>query len=218
MIKFILLVVLIVIYMPYDSMAQNTIQDADGNFYPVIKIGNQLWLSQNLKTTKLNDGSPISLVTDNSKWKSLSSPAYCWLNNDADHKEEYGALYNWYAVDTKKLCPKGWHVPSNSDWQILTSFLGDPEFTGALLKEKGNEHWKNTIAGATDQYGFTALPAGFRSSEGPFPVYAESYTVWWSSSKYENDGCNRGLYFSNNILYQSHENCRSGFSVRCVKD
>lgn len=199
-------------------MAQNTIQDADGNYYPVIRIGNQLWISQNLRTTKFNDGSPISLVTNDSEWKSLSSPAYCWLNNDMKHKEEYGALYNWYAVDTKKLCPKGWHVPSNSDWQILTSFLGDPAFTGALLKEKGNEHWKNTIVGATDQYGFTALPAGFRNSEGVFPLYAESYTVWWSSSRYANDGCNRGLYFSNNILYQSHENRRSGFSVRCIKD
>lgn len=210
--------ILIVFYASCSLLAQTTVKDADGNTYPVIRIGNQFWLGMNLKTTKFSDGGNIPLVTNDSQWKSLASPAYCWLNNEANNKEPYGALYNWYAVDTKKLCPEGWHVPSNENWQVLAAFLGDPQFAGALLKERGNEHWKNTIVEATDELGFTALPAGFRNAAGFFPNYANSYTVWWSSSKSGNEGSNRGLYFSNNILYQSHENYRSGFSVRCIKD
>lgn len=200
------------------SLISQSVIDSDGNSYPVIRMGKQFWLGTNLKTTKFNDGSSIPLVTEDSKWRYLDSPSYCWLNNDENNKEIYGALYNWYAVDTKKLCPKGWHVPSNTDWNLLTAFLGSADFAGARLKEKGGEHWKGTLMDSSDEFGFTALPAGFRNSAGIFPSFANSYTVWWSSTKYGKDGCNRGLYFSNNILYQSHENCRSGFSVRCIKD
>jgi uncharacterized protein (TIGR02145 family) len=101
------------------------VKDADGNGYNVVKIGTQVWLSENLKSTKLNDGIAITLVIDNSAWKSSSSPALCWFNNDAAvNKNKYGALYNWYAVRTNKLCPKGWHVPADAELNTLINFLG----------------------------------------------------------------------------------------------
>ena len=98
--------------------------DIDGNIYHTVIIGNQIWLAENLKTTKYNDGTPVSLVTDNTGWINLSTPGYCWYDNDITNRETYGALYNWYAVQTGKLCPKGWHVPSDAEWTVLTDFLG----------------------------------------------------------------------------------------------
>lgn len=100
------------------------ITDIEGNVYTSVKIGTQTWMVENLKTTKYNDGTSIPLVTDNAVWKSSLSPAYCWYDNDISNKEPYGALYNWFAVNTGKLCPSGWHVPTIDEWSVLEQFLG----------------------------------------------------------------------------------------------
>ncbi len=135
------------------------IKDGDGNVYTSVKIGTQTWLSENLKTTKFNDGTPIPLVTDNNEWKNLATPGYCWYGNDeATHKNVYGALYNWHAVSTGKLCPKGWHVPSSDEIDVLDIFIGND--VGGKLKETGTTHWRAPNTGANDQYGFRALPGG----------------------------------------------------------
>ncbi|MGB4293792.1 MAG: FISUMP domain-containing protein, partial [Bacteroidales bacterium] len=97
--------------------------DVDGNRYKVIMIGNQLWMAENLRTTKYNDGTPIPLVTDNTAWSNLTSPGYCWYDNNSTNKDTYGALYNWYTVNTGKLCPSGWHVPSDDEWTIMQNYL-----------------------------------------------------------------------------------------------
>lgn len=107
---------LILISIP--SKAQNEILvDIDGNSYKTITIDNQIWMAENLKTTRLNDGDTIPMVSDVKTWISLTQPAYCWYdNNENPNKRLYGALYNWYTVETGKLCPKGWHVPSDKAW------------------------------------------------------------------------------------------------------
>ena len=128
-------------------------------------------------------------------------------------------MYNWYAVDTKKLCPAGWHVPSKSEWSDLLIFLGDQYTAGAKLKESGSDHWKSNIIISTNEYGFTALPAGLRIMEGNFPEFAELHAVWWSSTEFSNIAAyNRGLYFSSSKLFGGNDNKKSGFSVRCLKD
>ncbi len=97
----------------------------DGNVYNIVIIGTHVWMKENLKTTKYNDGSNIPLVIDSTTWVNLTTPGYCWYNNDAtSHKNTYGALYNWYAVNTGKLCPAGWYVPSDTEWQTLMNYLG----------------------------------------------------------------------------------------------
>ena len=99
--------------------------DIDGNSYKTIRIGDQLWMVENIKTTKYNDGTSIPNVTDDSEWENMNSDAYCWYDNNASlYKSTYGALYNWYAVDTKKLCPIGWHIPSHAEWNTLVDYLG----------------------------------------------------------------------------------------------
>jgi len=195
------------------------VTDIDGNVYPVISIGKQVWMAENLKTTRFNDGNPIALVTNDKAWKELQTPAYCWFNNDIENKEVFGALYNWYTVNTKKLCPKGWHVPSKFEWVDMIIFLGDENLAGAKLKEEGNEHWKNSIIISTNEFGFTALPAGTRLMEGNFPDFSSQIAVWWSATEYnQKDAWNRGLFFSSSKIYSGFENKKNGFSVRCIRD
>ena len=139
----------------------NTVTDIDGNVYHTVKIGTQVWMVENLKTTKYNDGTPIPLVTANSSWAILTTPGYCFYNNDANvNKATYGAMYNWYIVNTGKLCPAGWHVPIDAEWTTLTNYLGSENAAGGKLKEFGISHWVTPNDGTTNSSGFTALPAG----------------------------------------------------------
>jgi uncharacterized protein (TIGR02145 family) len=196
-----------------------TVKDIDGNIYPTITIGNQVWIAENLKATKYNDGTAIRLVTDEKTWKGLKTAAYCWLNNDIANRDIYGALYNWYAVNTKKICPRGWHVPTDEEWLTMTTFLGDPSTAGDKLKEEGTTHWKNSLNIGTNDFGFTALPGGMRLEAGSFPLFSNSYAVWWTATQYDaTHARNRGLYFTASSVYRSYDTLRNGFSVRCIKD
>ncbi|MGD0754583.1 MAG: FISUMP domain-containing protein [Bacteroidales bacterium] len=161
----------------------------DGQTYKTVKIGNQIWMAENLKTTKFNDGTAIPLVTDASSWEALTTPSYCWYNNDAaSYKATYGALYNWYVVDVesnggKNVCPKGWHVPSDAEWSTLTSYLGGDSIAGDKLKETGTTHWHGPKTDATNESGFTAVPGGYRYDNGKY-YHVGIYGIWWSSTEY----------------------------------
>jgi uncharacterized protein (TIGR02145 family) len=216
--KIIELAVVVLILTGLSSCQSDSIKDADGNTYKTVKIGTQVWTATNLKTTKLNDGSEIPLVTDNDEWAKLTTPAYSWYNNDkSENKNTYGALYNFYAVDTKKLCPTGWHVSSDPEWEALSSFLQGVK-VGGKLKEEGTDHWKSPNTEATNASGFTALPGGYRSFEGVFN-YTGISGYWWSSTPYNESSVlfwNLRFRYSNTFKFRSEKNC--GFSVRCVKD
>ena len=200
--------------------------DSDGNVYQYSKIGTQVWMRENLKTTRYNDGTDIPVVADQTAWSALTSPAYSWYNNDADtYKNVYGSLYNWYAVNTGKLCPAGWHVPSFSEWLALMTFLGGGneangrQTGGKLLKESGTSHWNNPNY-ATDQYGYKALPGGFRSDDGSF-FYINTFGIWWASGLWWAGGDN-GTNFtmtndSEGVSYGVAAK-NTGASIRCLKD
>lgn len=215
---YVILLTLFIFCIRLTGLLAQTVTDADGNVYPTITIGKQVWMAENLKTSKYNDGKPIHLVTDDKKWAELTTPAYCWFNNEIANKDVYGALYNWFAVKTKKLCPKSWHIPTDTEWGALISFLGDENTAGDKLKETGTIHWKSTINTATNEFDFTALPGGMRLDSGTFPVFGHSYAVWWSSTGSDTDAWNRGLFFSSSRTFKGHENVRNGFSVRCIRD
>ncbi|MGB5436158.1 MAG: fibrobacter succinogenes major paralogous domain-containing protein [Maribacter sp.] len=198
-----------------------TITDFDGNRYKTVQIGDQLWMAENLKTTKYNDGKAIPWVTDNEIWNNLNTPAYCWYNNDeTTYKNTYGALYNWYAVNTDKLCPMGWHVPTNNEWSTLIDYLGDVRNAGGKLKETGTIHWNSPNTGADNETGFTALPGGSRDDGGTFYGMGD-IGLWWSSTEFETnelgawgsdvDFGTSGVYIYGNGKYR-------GRSVRCIKD
>jgi uncharacterized protein (TIGR02145 family) len=160
------------------------VTDIDGNIYEVIRIGKQLWMKENLETTKYNNGIAISNVTDSVSWReSYNTPAFCWYNNDSlGFNGIYGVLYNWHAVNTRLLCPTGWHVPSDAEWKTLIKYLGGQDIAGGKLKETGTLHWSSPNTGASNEIGFTALPGGFRDDlHGRFEELGfKGY--WWSGT------------------------------------
>lgn len=210
-----------------------TVTDIDGNVYNIITIGPQEWIKENLRTTKLNDGTAIPFVTGNTTWGNLISPGYCWYNNDqATFKNTYGGLYNFYSVETTKLCPIGWHVPTNDDWNTLITYLGGSTQATIKLKETGTTHWA-TNSNATNSSGFTALPGGFRDS---YYVYLGEFRYigylaeFWSSTVTTingkemnyveiNNNSNSTRLLSTFYDYSFGQNYRSlGYSVRCIKN
>ncbi len=203
--------------MPSDSA---TIKDVDGNIYHTVIIGQQQWMAENLKTTRYNDGTPIACPgTDNSAWSKSLTGAYAWYNNDeATYRDTYGALYNWYAVNTGKLCPAGWHVPSDAEWTILVNHLGGGYKAGGKIKNVGTAHWNAPNIEAKNESGFSALPGGGRDFSGRFYEMG-SLGRWGTSSEYDN------RYVWGIGVFNSHSNVNryvhlkeGGFSVRCVKN
>jgi uncharacterized protein (TIGR02145 family) len=195
-----------------------SVSDIEGNVYRTVRIGSQEWMAENLKTTRYNDGQPIPNITGDSEWYNLSTPAYCWYNNDIANKETYGALYNWFAVNTGRLAPAGWHVPSREEWNTLINYLGGQDIAGGKLKETGDAHWLSPNAGATNETGFSARGVGIRDIT--FMMMRETTYIWSSSS---DPAANSGafqvhLYYgypwANLYSMQKY----SGFSVRCVRD
>jgi uncharacterized protein (TIGR02145 family) len=201
-----------------------TLTDLDGNIYQTVKIGTQVWQVENLKTTKYNNGNPIPLVTSNTEWDNLTSPAYCWYNNDQDtYAETYGAIYNWYTVETGRLCPSGWHVPAESEWKVLTDYLaaeGHSGTEGTVLKSTSS--WYNEGNG-TDDYGFKGLPGGYRTYNGSQNGFNESLGKsghWWSSTEHFSltDAVYMSLYHFESKAISYHLYKTNGVSVRCLKD
>jgi uncharacterized protein (TIGR02145 family) len=198
--------------------------DGDNNNYPVITIGNQTWMAENLRTTKYNDNTTIQLLTDNLIWTSISTPAYCWYNNDAVYKNTYGALYNWYALSTttnggKNVCPSGWHVPSSDEWATLIGSVGGINVASSNLTETGTDHCLGSGTTATNESGFTALPGGWRHGfDGNF-YYLGSFGSWWSTTELDSQYVYNLSISCNDIFVQWGMNLKKrGLSVRCLMD
>jgi TonB family protein len=199
-----------------DIQAQ-TVKDIDGNEYKTVTIGTQIWMAENLKTTRYNDDKDIRMVTDSTEWQQYEQ-AFCWYNNKTENKNEYGALYNWYAVNTNKLCPIGWHVPVKEELLPLMKFSSKDTLIGGTMKEAGVVHWKIPNKGATNETGFSALPGGFRLMNGEFGYIGE-FGRWWTSSE-ENSyiGFSWMLSYNNGNVVPNWPSKRVGLSVRCLKD
>ncbi len=197
--------------------AQNTVKDVDGNVYKTITIGKQTWIAENLKTTKYNDGTSIPYMADSAKLLE-PVPAYYIYNNDKANKSIYGLMYNWYVVNTGKLCPMNWHVPTYEEWTTLINVLGGENVAGGKLKENGTKHWTSPNTGATDETGFTALPGGYRSVYGAVAGIG-SYGAWWSATKYGDAGAYiRNMSNDNSKLLWNVPSKSCDYSVRCLKD
>lgn len=196
-------------------------KDGDINNYPVVGIGTQVWMTENLKTTKFNDGTSLINVSDNTLWGQMTSGAYCWYNNNQSLKDSYGALYNWYIINSganggKNVCPTGWHVPTDEEWTSLTDFLGGLSVSGTKLKENGLVNWMTPNTG-TNESGFTAFGVGDRSVTGGFAIKGQDGT-WWTSSSYDNiNGWFRSVSHDQNAVNRNYYNKANGFSVRCLK-
>ncbi len=199
-----------------------TITDIDGNVYEVVQIGDQIWMAENLKTTKYNDGTSIPLVTDNTQWSQLSTPAYAFYNNDAANKEIYGALYNWHAVDTGKLCPTGWRVPNVDEWRQLIDYLGGSAVAGAGMKatgtiEAGTGLWAAPNEGAKNESGFAGIPGGLRWDDtGNFTAINIRGYHWSCSETVVTEAWRCTLWSDREFAQSTVSPKEAGISVRCI--
>lgn len=213
--------------------AEQPLVDIDGNYYDVVGIGNQVWMAENLRTTTYNDGTPIELKEDNTEWSSDNTGAYCWYNNDeATYADTYGALYNFYAVETGKLCPAGWHVPTDSEWRTLEKALGMSQAEAGAIGWRGTNEGSELAGNASLWYngdlvngegfessGFDALPADRRKFSGTFNGELGQKSFFWTASPYNPDNSYaRYLYYNYSYVYRLYFANNEGYSVRCIKD
>lgn len=195
------------------------VKDYDGNTYKTVKIGNQIWMAENLKTTKLNDGQSIPIVTGMAEWGNLTTPGLCWGNNKASNKDAFGGLYNWHAVNTGKLAPKGWHIPSKAEWEILISFLGGESIAGGKMKTTSN--WFQPNLGATNESGFSAVPVDYRNYDGYVYWNPGDMASFWTTTAV-NEIYALGIRLNGDSreckIYPTGVKKTYGYSIRCVKD
>jgi uncharacterized protein (TIGR02145 family) len=193
------------------------VKDASGNIYHTVTIGTQVWMVENLKTTKFQNGDAIPQDMT-AAWGTLTTAAYCDYENLPKNGEDYGHLYNWYAVnDARKLAPVGWHVASNAEWATLLVNFGGEANAASRLKETGAAHWELPNTG-TDSGGFKALPGGNRAIDG---VYYRLTTnaYWWTSTEgLSGNATSRTISAASLGVIVSAFGKSHGFSVRCVKD
>ena len=231
-----------------DDEKANTVKDIDGNVYKTVKIGEQVWMAGNLKTTKYRNGTPIEYPgTDNNAWQNNTTGAYAWYENDISWKDSYGALYNWHAVNNSNvLCPTGWHVPSDAEWTQLVDYVvtqgfpnepDDPNGAGNALKScrqvnsplggdcDTSEHprwYKDEYTGSNhhgfDEFGFSGVPGGFRSGSSSFHDIG-TYSYFWSSTELSSTYAQvRYLDYYLSDVSSANNLKGYGFSVRCIKD
>ena len=202
-----------------------------------VTIGTQVWSSTNLDVTTYRDGTPIPQVTDPTAWAGLTTGAWCYYNNDTTNGGTYRKLYNWYAFVgihntaslndpslRKQLAPQGWHIPTDEEWSTLTTFLGGESIAGGKMKSTGtieasNGLWLSPNTSATNESGFTGLPAGIRSENGSFVAISER-GGWWTTLEFSNTTSCWVISLNNtySYAYRSPYNKKYGFSVRCLRD
>jgi uncharacterized protein (TIGR02145 family) len=208
------------------------LKDADSNVYQTVKIGNQVWTAENLRTTKYNDVSSIPLVADSLAWNIRTTPGYCYNNNttNADSIIKFGALYNWYVVDPanpKKVAPEGWHVPTFAEWDTLSNYLITNGYNSdgkALAAKVDWSSWPRTGTVGNDLAsnngsGFSAIPCGARIYSGEFTWGDMDF--WWSTTvdtAHLAKALSRSLSMGKGYLDWNLSNKSCGFSIRLLKD
>lgn len=200
------------------NMEVGKVYDVDSNEYKTVRIGDQTWMAENLRTTRYRDSTLIGQETDPDVWKTLTEGAWCWFGNIVDYDIPYGKLYNLYAATSNnRICPEGWSVPSTSDWNKLGDYLGMHLIAGGKMKEEGFTHWSPPNIEASNETGFSGVGGGWRNgTTGDFENFHQSGCFWTDLFDYE------GRYFflatGNGELVSSSANRQAGLSVRCIKD
>jgi uncharacterized protein (TIGR02145 family) len=197
----------------------SSVTDIDGNTYNTVQIGNQVWMSENLKTSRYRNGGLIpNVTTDNTAWGNLTTGAWSYYNNDVSNNAIYGKLYNWYTTLGDTLCPTGWGVPTDAEWTTLTDSLGGESVAGSKMKSKGITYWSSQSAGTDNSSGFSALPGGYRNDSGSF-FNVRTSAFFWSATKYDSSGAwFRGLDYYNGNVNRNVDYKSVGVSVRCLRD
>lgn len=197
----------------YDSVT-----DIDGNEYPTIVIGEQEWMAENLRVTRYSNGDLILVISDDESWEWVDEGACVFYNDDCNKEIPYGKYYNWHAViDERNVCPTGWHVPTNDEWEEMTLLFGGMQAGGAL-KSAGSDYWFEPNLGATNESGLSLLPGGEREDNGFFNALGVMAAYWTATEYGPNDAFYRELSYGHTNIFTTFNSRQSGFSVRCVKD
>jgi uncharacterized protein (TIGR02145 family) len=200
------------------------VTDIDGNIYATISIGDQLWMAENLKVTHYNNGDPVTYITSEEYWGSMDEGQYAVYDDEPTNANIYGNLYNWAVIgDIRGVCPIGWHVPSDDEYTVLTDFLGGESVAGGKMKEAGLEYWDyyndQISLEATNESGFTGLPAGHRNTNTGDYIYMGFYGYFWSSTETSSDlAWRRYLFYYSSGVARDTFGKPNGFSIRCVTD
>ncbi len=194
-----------------------TVTDIDGNVYPTVTIGGVVWMAENLRTTKYNDGTSITTGLNATAWAANTTGAYSVYDDNASNNTTYGKLYNWYAVHTGKLAPAGWHVATNAEYTALVNSLGGSGVAGGKMKSTSSL-WNAPNTGATNSSGFNGLPGGYRGMGGGYALIGEAGYYWTSTER--NVGQGDYILLSNDFESMNGNGATKsfGYSVRCVKD
>ena len=212
---------------PTSGYGQN-ITDVDGNTYKTVYIGNQQWMAENLKTSKYNDGTVIPNVTDNTEWSNLSTGAWCNYENSDSLGRIYGKLYNWYAVSAtsngnKNVCPSGWHAPTDSEWTVLTDYLGGPDEAGAKMRSTEIKFWDTSTDPSTNSALFSGLAGGMRNNGGSC-TDVNQLATWWTYNTIDSVSATfiyllKGKHGPNSCSTCTNNTPKqTGLSIRCLKD
>lgn len=189
-----------------------------------VKIGNQIWMAENLNVERFRNGDLIPEAKSQKEWEKAGKsgkPAWCYYENNDINSEKYGKLYNWFAVnDPRGLAPEGWQIPSDDEWEELATYLGGQDDAGKKMKSKtgwdGTEDWPE--GNGTDECGFSGLPGGYRTHLGEFNKLGK-YTSWWTSTASDTEGAwDRSLYYAYGNLDRGDNYGGEGLNVRCLKD
>lgn len=204
-----------------NDLSYGSMTDQDGNIYKTILIGSQEWMAENLKVGHYRNGDLIPYITNGQTWESLNTGATTWYNNDsATYNCPYGKLYNWYTVaDQRNICPIGWHVPSDSEWTILTNFLGGELLAGGKMKAVGTQFWASPNTDANNQSGFSGLAGGYRDlASGIFDKFNNVVYLWSSSEYISTLPWTRILNHNSGSVIRDVRNAEDGGTIRCLKD
>lgn len=224
-------------YDTIDNSICPTVKDIDGNTYETVFIGEQCWMAENLKVTKYSNGKLIPQIPEDRDWSKLgdnnADDAYCYYNNNENKEaDSYGALYTWAAAmgdnatssntnpsGIRGICPRGWHLPSELEWNQLADFLGGETVAGGMMKRAGVTHWLSPNRGGDNSSGFNALPGGYRYyDDGSFNIIGYDGYYWSSTESSKSSAWYRGMSFDSASLTGNDSNKSYGFSVRCLKD
>jgi uncharacterized protein (TIGR02145 family) len=210
---------------PSDKIAElgaitTKVKDYDGNLYSTVKIGDQVWMAENLKSTHYANGDPIPDGTGKVDISGETEPKYWFAyTDDTNNVSTYGRLYTWHTItDDRNVCPVGWHVSTDAEWTTLQNYLGGSSNAGGKMKETGTTHWTSPNTGATNESGFTAFPSGYRRRNGDFYGINE-YGNWWSATEFTATlGWSWALYYNGVFIARHDSDKKYAFSVRCIKD
>lgn len=200
-----------------NTRTNNTATDIDGNVYRTVTIGNQIWMAENLRVTRFRNGDTIPHIADAVAWSRAPAAAYCYYNNDTGKLNSYGLLYNWHVInDSRNIAPEGWHLPDEQELATLIAYAGGDTIAAGKLKD--TTHWLLPNAGATNEYHFSALPAGYRLHTGSFHTLGSNGYWWLRTGSYEMYAWSPRMFMGFADVRRDHRFQNYAMAVRCIKD